>query len=74
MNLTADPVQTQTPQLVDLGISTIHALDKVSGISTPDIRIRRTVDVAHWSVPNHIFGQTTEVGVSESKSYYDDNY
>ena len=35
MNLTSDPIQTKTPQFINLGISTIDALDKGSGISTP---------------------------------------
>ena len=40
MNLTADPVQTLTkPQFIDLGIFTIGALDKGSGLSTPAIII-----------------------------------
>ena len=34
MNFTADPVQTQTPTFVDLGISTINSLDEGSGIIT----------------------------------------
>ena len=73
-NFAADPVQIQTPQLVDLGISTINALDEVSGISTPATRTQRPTDGAHWSVTNHIFGETAEVGVSEAKSVYDYNY
>ena len=33
------PVQTQTPQFMDMGFSTINALDKSSGHSTPTTRI-----------------------------------
>ena len=74
MNLTVDPVQTQTLQFVDLGISTINTLDEGSSLSTPDIRIRRPTDSYHWSAPNYIFGEATAVVVSEEKSDYDYYY
>ena len=68
MNLTSDPSQILTPQLVDLGISTIDALDKVSGLSTPATIIQRPVSGAHWMVHNYILGETTAVVVIEEKS------
>ena len=74
MNFTADPVQTQTPQFMDLGYWTINALDKSSGLITRAARIRRTSNGAHCSAPNHVFGETTAVGVSEAKSDHDYNY
>ena len=63
MNLAADTVQTQTPKFVDLGLSTIDALDEGSGIITPATRIGRYTNGSHWSAPNHIFGETISVGV-----------
>ena len=39
MNFEAGPVQTQTPQLMDLGFSTINALDEISGLSIPNTGI-----------------------------------
>ena len=74
MNFAADTVQTQTPQLMDLGFSTINALDESNGLGTLSTRILRYMDVAHWSAPNHVFGETTAVGVSEEKFDYDYNY
>ena len=65
-----DPVQILTPKFVDLELSTVYALDKGSVPSTPDTRIQRPKDGANWSAPNNIFGETIEVGVSESKSDY----
>ena len=59
MNTTVDPVQTQTPQFVDLGLYTINALDEGSSISTPATKIRRPTDGDHRSSPNHIFSETT---------------
>ena len=73
MNFAADTVQIQTPQLMDLGFSAINALDERSGLNTPTTRIRRPADVAHWSAPNHVFGETTALVFSEANSDYDYN-
>ena len=72
MSLASDSVPIKTPQFVYLGLSTNNALDEGSGISTPATRIQRPTDGDHWSAPNHIFGETTAVGVSKAK--YDYNY
>ena len=69
MNFAADPVQTQTPQFMYLGISTINALDKSSGLSTPATRFQRSTNGANWSAQYHVFGEVIAVGVSETKSY-----
>ena len=74
MNFAADPVSTQTPTFVDLGLSTINALDEGSGLSTPTNIIQRPTDGAHWSAPNKCFGETIAVGVSEENSDYNYNY
>ena len=68
MNLTADHVQTQTPQFIDLWILTINALDEGSGLGTTATRIQRPTDGAHCSTPDHIFGENAAVGLSEAKS------
>ena len=73
INLEAYPIQTQTPQFFDLGLSTINALDEGIGLSTPATKTQRPTYGAHWSMPNHIFGETTAVGVSGEKSDYDYN-
>ena len=74
MNFAVDPVQTHTPQFMDLGFSTINALAESSGPSTPDTRILRPTDVSHWNAQYHVFGESTAVGVSEAKSDHDYNY
>ena len=74
MNLLEDPFQTKTTQFVDLGLTTINALDEGSGLSTPATRIKRPTDGAPLSGSNHIFVETTIVGVSETMSDYDYNY
>ena len=63
-----DPIQTYTPQFIDLGLVTINVLDEGSCISTPATIIQRPKDGSQWSAPNHIFGETKSVGVSEAKS------
>ena len=35
---------------------------KKAGLLTPDTRVGKPRDVAHWSASDHIFGETTEVG------------
>ena len=74
MDLTEDPVQTQTPQFVDLGLPTINSLDEGSGISTPPNIIRRPMDGSHWSTPNNTFGETKSIGLIEAKFDYEYNY
>ena len=74
MNFATNTIQTQTPQFTDMGFSTINALYESSGIITPATRIRRPTDGSHWSVPNHVFGEATAVGMSGAKSDNDYNY
>ena len=57
-----------------MGIFTINSLVEGNGISIPVTRIRRPTYGAHHSVPNHISGENTAVGVSELKHDYDYKY
>ena len=61
MNLTADPVNIPKPQFMDLGISTINALDKSASLWNPATRVGRPTDVTHGRVPDHIFEIVTAV-------------
>ena len=54
-----------------MGFSTINALDGSSGLSTPDTRIQKPVDGAHWSAPDNFFGEATVVRMSQAKSDHD---
>ena len=73
-NLDKFPVQTHTPQFVYIGLLAINALDEGSGIITPSNRIQRPMNGTHWSALNHICGETTAVGVSETNSDCNYNY
>ena len=70
----ADPVQTQKPKFIDLGLSNINELDKSNGLSTPATIIRRPTDGDRQIAPDHVFGETTELGMSEAKSDHDYNW
>ena len=71
MNLAADPVNIPAPQFLEFGLSTIDALEIGSSLWTPATRVVRPTDVAHWSAPDHIFGQTASFGdaVSANSDY-----
>ena len=69
-----NPVQTQIPQFMDLGLFTINVLDESSVISTPNTRIQRPTDGVHWRAPDHVFDGTTADVVSEAKYDYNYNY
>ena len=56
---------------MDLRFSTVDALDKYAGIWGPTTRVRRSIDVAHWSAMDNVFGESTVVGYAvRSKSDY----
>ena len=55
IHLTEDPVNSVTPQFVDLGFYTVEALDKGAGIWTPDTIFGGPTDVSHWSALDDIF-------------------
>ena len=52
----ADPINSMTPQFVDLGFSNVDSLDKGAGLWTPTTVVLGSADVAHWIAPDHIFG------------------
>ena len=74
MNFTGGVVQTQTPQLIDLGFSTINTLYESSVLSTPSTIIRRPMYGFHRSVTDHVFGEATSVGISAVNSDHDYKY
>ena len=55
MNLAADTFNITEPQLVELELSTVDALDKGASIRNPATRIGRPPYATHWSAPDHIF-------------------
>ena len=74
MNFSSDFVQTEAPELVDLGFLAINVFNESGVFSTPATRIRRPTDVSHWSTPDHGLGEATAVEMSAPKSYHDYSY
>ena len=54
MKLVADPVNIPAPQLMDLGISDINALNKGASLWTTSTRVGKLMDVAYWRAPDLI--------------------
>ena len=73
-NFAADPVQTHTPQFVDLGIYTINESDEGSGLSAPNNIILNLTDGPIGERLIIFLAKPTAVGVIEAKSDYDYNY
>ena len=70
----SDVVQTEASQFVDLGILAINTLNESSVFGTPAARIKRTEYVSHWSVTDHVIGDSTAVRMIASKSDHDYSY
>ena len=62
MNLAENPVNIPVPKFFYLELSTIDSLYKCASLWTPSTRVGRPTDVAHWSAPDLIFGETTANG------------
>ena len=62
MHIEKYPLNPVTPQLVTHGFSTINALNTGAGIWRPTTRVRRSLDVTHWSSIDHAVGQSAAVG------------
>ena len=69
-----DVVQTQTPQLMDMGLVIINTLDESSLLRTLATRIRRLTDGPHLSAPDRVFGEVTAVVMIAENSDHDYNY
>ena len=66
MHLATYPVSPVTPQFVDHGLFTIDAPNKGSGLWSLSNRVRRSVDVSHFSVTDHAVEEITELGYAVS--------
>ena len=56
---------------MELGIPAVNTSGEVNILGTPATRIRRLMDVSHWSALDHVFGKDTAVGMSETRSEVD---
>ena len=67
-------VQNEAAKFVDLGLLAINILNESGVLSIPATRIRRRSDGSHWTALDHIFGESTAVGISAAKSDRDYSY
>ena len=74
MDLVSNVVRTEAPKFVDLGLPEFNTLDEFGIQGTPATRMRRPIYGSHLSVPDHVFGKATEVGMSTARSEQDYSY
>ena len=67
MDFTSNAVGTEAPNFLNLGLPAVNASDEFNTFGTPTTRFRRPLDVNHWYVPDHVFGEVTAVGMSETR-------
>ena len=53
---------------MDLGIPAVNTSIEFCIQGTPATRIRRPTAGSHWSVPDHVFGKLTAIGMSSARS------
>ena len=61
-------VQTEAPQIVDLGLLAVNTSDELIIQGSPATIIRRPTDGFHWSAPDHVFEKATSVRTSATWS------
>ena len=60
--------QTKAPQLVDFGFPTTNKYNELGVLGTPTTRIQRPTYGSHWTVSDHVFGESTAVGIIVANS------
>ena len=71
MDFMSNAIRTKAPNFVNLWLPAVSISDEFNTFGTPNIRVRRSTDGTHWSVPDHIFGEVTAVGMSRTRSKLD---
>ena len=73
MNFANNPVQTQYPRFINMGLPAINTLNESDVLDNPDTRILGPVDGSHFSELDHVFSEATAFGMSAAKSDHDYN-
>ena len=71
MDFTSNADKTEALNFVNLGRPAVNASDKFKTFGTPATRLRRQIDRYHWSAPDHVFGEATEVVMIRTRSELD---
>ena len=59
MNLTRDSVLAKSPKFMNLGLSSVHTLDKLMAVFIPTTSIGMPADGSNWIPPGNIIGEVT---------------
>ena len=68
VNFTHYAVGTESPNFMNLGISSVHTSDELRSFIIPDTRITRPVDGSNWILSGHLIGEVTESRMSGMRS------
>ena len=68
MNFMNDSVLTESPTLMNLGLSSVHPSDELGSFRIPATRIRRAINVSNWIPPGHLIGEVTLDRMSRTRS------
>ena len=67
MNLTHNAVKTESPNFMNLGLSSVHTSDELRSFSIPATRIGRPMDGSNWLLPGHVFGEVPADRMSRTR-------
>ena len=59
MNLTRDAVLAESPNFMNMGLSSVHASDELGSFSIFATIILRAIDGYKWIPPGHLIGEVT---------------
>ena len=68
MNLTHDAVLMESPNFMNLGLSSVHTLDEIGSVFIPTTRIGRPTDGLNWILPGHHIGEVAADRAIRTKS------
>ena len=71
MNLTRDVVLTESPNSVNLGLSSVHTSNELGSVFIPTTIIGTPRDVSNWLPPGHPIDEDTSNRVSRTGSEHD---
>ena len=55
----SDAVLTESPNFMNLGISSVHISNELGSVFIPTTIIKRPTDVSNWPPLGHIIGEVT---------------
>ena len=59
MNFTCDAVLTESPNFVNMGLSSVHTSDEIGSVFIPNARIGTLTDGSNWLLTGHRIGEVT---------------